>query len=229
MAGQYEFNRLQLIAIASGLGDLLSQVTFVGGCTTALLVDEVAFSGIRQTDDVDVIVDITTQVKLQAFGKRLRQRGFREDRDGPICRWRYEHNGLNLKLDVMPTSEKILGFSNRWYVDAAKNSVEYRLHDALFINVISPVYFLATKLEAFIGRGNGDYFSHDMEDIVFVMENRKDLVRELMDAPAELKAYFSQQAKDFLNDRFLNVLPGLLLVPTAANTIVNQLKMMASW
>lgn len=229
MASHYEFNRLQLIAIAGGLGDLLPQVTFVGGCATALLVDDVAFAGVRQTDDVDVIVDITTQVKLQAFSKQLRQRGFREDVDGPICRWKFEHNGLSLKLDVMPTSEKILGFSNRWYVDANKNSVEYRLQDELSINVVTPVYFLATKFEAFIDRGKGDYFSHDMEDIVFVMENRRDLIRELMEAPAELKAYFAQQAKNLLNERFLNVLPGLLLVPTSISAIQNQLKIMASW
>ena len=54
----YEFNLRQLELVAAALGGLLSKVTFVGGCTTALLVDEAGYSGVRQTKDVDVIVDL---------------------------------------------------------------------------------------------------------------------------------------------------------------------------
>lgn len=55
-----DVNLIQLEAIASALGDLLPQVTFVGGSTTVLLVDESAHFGIRKTDDVDVIIDVAT-------------------------------------------------------------------------------------------------------------------------------------------------------------------------
>ena len=40
---RYEFNLRQLLLIAQALGDLLPRVFFVGGCTTVLLVDDVAF------------------------------------------------------------------------------------------------------------------------------------------------------------------------------------------
>lgn len=70
-------NLMQLEAVASALGNLLSKVTFVGGGTTILLVDEAAHFGVRKTDDVDVIVDIATLVEYHKFGKALRELGFR--------------------------------------------------------------------------------------------------------------------------------------------------------
>lgn len=218
---------MQLEAIASALGDLLPQVTFVGGSTTVLLVDESAHYGVRKTDDVDVIVDVATLVEYHKFSQRLRELGFHEDIDGPNCRWLFGSG--RTKLDVMPTDEKILGFSNRWYKAAIKEASEISLPSGMFINVVNPTYFMATKFEAFTGRGKGNFFSHDLEDIVFIMENRSGLVMELMDCSEEMKRYFSMQADSLLNDDFLNVLPGLLNNPDSARGIENSLRIMRSW
>jgi hypothetical protein len=65
---KYELNFRQLLLIAEALSDLLPRVVFVGGCTTVLLVDEVAYSGVRQTEDVDVIVDLSTYMAYHDFG-----------------------------------------------------------------------------------------------------------------------------------------------------------------
>ncbi len=224
-----DINLIQLEAVATALGDLLSQVTFVGGSTTVLLVDEAAYFGVRKTDDVDVIIDVATLVEYHKFSQRLRDLGFREDTDGPICRWLIDTNTGRLKLDVMPIDEKILGFSNRWYQAAINEASEVSLPNGIVIRVVSPAYFLATKFEAFAGRGKGDYFSHDMEDIIFVMENRNKLIVELMDCPEELKQYFAAQATLLLNDDFLNVLPGLLSNQDSARTVENSLNIMKSW
>ena len=224
-----DVNFMQLEAVATALGHLLPTVTFVGGCTTVLLVDESAHFGVRQTDDVDVIVDIATLVEYHKFGKALRKQGFREDTDGPVCRWIIDSETGIIKLDVMPTDEKILGFSNRWYEPAICEAAEVTLPGGNIIRVVTPTYFIATKFEAFAGRGMGSFFSHDLEDIVFVMENRRGLVFEMMDAPEELKHYFSKQAKLLLNDKFLNVLPGLLNNPDSSSDIVNILNVMSSW
>lgn len=62
-----DINLLQLEAVASALGNLLPYVTFVGGCTTVLLVDEAAHFGIRKTEDVDVIIDVATMVEYHKF------------------------------------------------------------------------------------------------------------------------------------------------------------------
>ena len=172
---------------------------------------------------------MVSQVEYHQFGNALRKLGFREDIDGPICRWLLDSNTVTLKLDVMPIDEKILGFSNRWYMAAIQDATEIALPSGILIRVVSPAYFLATKFEAFAGRGNGDYFSHDLEDIVFVLENRNRLIIELMDCSEELKLYFSQQAAMLKNDDFLNVLPGLLNNPESARTLENSLKIMESW
>jgi len=70
----------------------------------------------------------------------------------------------------MPTDENILGFSNRWYPPAIKSSVTIELEPDLAIKIVTAPYFLGTKLDAFFGRGKGDYLtSHDMEDIINII------------------------------------------------------------
>jgi len=187
-------NLLQLETVANALGDLLSHVTFVGGSTTLLLVDEAAHHGVRYTEDVDV----TTLVEYHKFSDRLRKQGFREDQDGPICRWVYDSDLGKGKLDVMPIDESILGFSNYWYKEAIVHAKEMTLPSGTAIRVVTPEYFLTTKFEAFAGKGKGDFFSHDIEDIVFVMENRERLIVELSSCSTELKHYFSKKADELL-------------------------------
>ncbi|MCU7804725.1 MAG: hypothetical protein KZQ96_16170 [Candidatus Thiodiazotropha sp. (ex Lucinoma borealis)] len=176
-----------------------------------------------------MIIDVATLVDYHKFSQRLRDLGFREDTEGPICRWLLDSGIGQIKLDVMPVDEKILGFSNRWYQAAINEASEASLSDGTVIRVVSPSYFIATKFEAFAGRGKGDFFSHDLEDIVFVMENRNGLLFELMDSPDELKRYFAEQASLLLNDDFLNVLPGLLNNLDSTKVIVNSLNIMRSW
>ena len=96
-----DINLMRLETVASSLGGLLPEVTFVGGSTTILLVDESAHFGVRKTDDVDVIADITTLVEYHEFGKALRELGYQEDINGPICRWSLDSDGGVVTLDVM--------------------------------------------------------------------------------------------------------------------------------
>jgi hypothetical protein len=142
-------NRQLLAAMTTRLKPLLPQIIFVGGCTTGLLITDPAASPVRATDDVDVIVEIASYAAYVRFSNRLRQLGFSEDSSegAPICRWVADH----MKLDVMPTDEKILGFSNRWYKPAIAAAAVIEL-DGLELRVVTPPYFIGTKLEAFRGR-----------------------------------------------------------------------------
>jgi hypothetical protein len=80
------------------------------------------------------------------------------------------------------------------------------------INLISAPIFVATKLEAFRGRGRGDFLlSHDIEDIVTVVDGRESLVTEAQTAPAELRNYLAEELRRLLNsDEFLDALVGHL-------------------
>ena len=85
----------------------------------------------------------------------------------------------------MPALERVLGFSNRWYRIARKESEERELPGGVRIRAVSAPLFLATKTEAFRSRGRGDFVaSHDLEDIIAVVDGRPTLADEVKLAPA---------------------------------------------
>lgn len=91
----------------------------------------------------------------------------------------------------MPTDPAILGFSNRWYPEAVKTATHVRLSDRILIRVISAPSFVATKLEAFVSRGGSDILSsHDLEDILNVIDGRPSIVDEMTAATDALQGYF---------------------------------------
>jgi hypothetical protein len=117
---------LELLQMAAErLLPLLTEIVFVGGCATGLLIDDPGAAPVRETYDVDVIAEIASYAEYSVFSERLRALGFQEDASegAPLCRWQY---GC-LTLDVMPLDPKILGFSNRWYPEALRAAAEVRL------------------------------------------------------------------------------------------------------
>ena len=141
-----------LTEVATRLGPLLPEVVFVGGCATSLLVTDAPVAGVRPTLDVDVIAEIASYADYAAFSDRLRKLGFHEDtsQGAPLCRWLFD----DLILDVMPVEENIFGFTNKWYRGAMESAKTIELEIGLQIRLVSAAYFVATKLEAFRGRGH---------------------------------------------------------------------------
>jgi hypothetical protein len=74
------------------------------------------------------------------------------------------------------------------------------------------VYFCATKLGAFASRGKGDYMaSHDLEDLLSVIDGRPELVREIQSAPLDVLAYIASEFRTLLDtEAFVDALPGHL-------------------
>jgi len=72
--------------------------------------------------------------------------------------------------------------------------------------------FIATKLEAFRNRGRGDFLaSHDLEDIVTIVDGRPALRDEIQSAPADLRKYLAQQFQRLTTStEFLDALTGHL-------------------
>ncbi len=201
----------QLIAAADALRPLLPELVFVGGCVTGLLIADEGAGEPRGTIDVDAIAEITSYAQYAEFSDRLRSLGFNEDTSegAPLCRWIQS----GTILDVMPLDANILGFSNRWYKAAMEASVTKRLRDDLEIRMVTAPYFLATKLETFKGRGDGDFLgSHDLEDVVAVIDGRETLSAEVRTAGVDLPRYVQREiAKLLANPGFIDALPGFLL------------------
>ncbi len=179
-------NRQLLLGVAEALGDLRDELVFVGGCAPGMLLTDPAASGIRPTQDVDAVAaQATTRIEFHRLQERLAERGFAPDASSDvICRWRHRESG-NI-FDLMPTDESILGFTNRWYAEAIRTATNLELAQGVSINLISAPAFIATKLEAFIGRGQRDIYSHDLEDILVVVDGRPELVDEMRVALPEL-------------------------------------------
>lgn len=208
-------NRALFESVVNLLAPVLDELAFVGGCTTGIFVTDPAAVGIRPTRDVDAIVDVTSYAQYTALSDRLRTLGLAEDTSegAPLCRWRRG----NVIIDVMPTDASVLGFSNRWYPMAIDTAQRHDIagHRA---RIVTPALFLATKLEAFHGRGNADVFSsHDLEDLVTVVDGRPEIVSDLDAADQSVRAYIASELRSLLgNPDFIEALPGFLL-PDAAN------------
>ena len=208
-------NLARLTEAAKKLAPLLDQIAFVGGCVTGLLLTDPAAAPARPTLDVDAIIAVASYAEFTELETRMRDLGFRHPHaDGnPICRWA----SGELILDLMPTDSSILGFSNAWYAAGLENAQRIRIGE-LEIQLITAPYFLATKLEALHGRGKDDFrASHDLEDIVTVIDGRAELAEEVHASRADLQHYLSLEfGALILNRDFLDALPGHLL-PDAAS------------
>lgn len=190
-----------LVNVAVALGEnLCKKMVFVGGCTTSLLLtDAFTKEQVRHTDDVDLIIHVIGIPPYYKLQEELRSRNFKEnfDVDDPICAMKLGE----LRVDFMPDDESILGFSNKWYKEAYNKAETYQLTKEITIKLVTPVFFIATKLEAYLGRGSNDPLeSRDIEDVLNLFSGRKELVAEIKQAPEKLKTFISIQMEVLLSN-----------------------------
>jgi hypothetical protein len=199
MSNQLNITRIK--AVYSALEEIADEVVFVGGATVALYADRPAAES-RPTEDVDILVEVIHYRDYGIIEERLRLKGFVNDTtSGVICR--YVVNGII--VDVMPTGENVLGFSNNWYKDGFVTSVYFELSENDRVRIFKPVYFLATKLVAFNNRGGGDgRVSSDFEDIIFVLNNRNAIWQELREAEEAVTAWLKEQFKALLANTYID-------------------------
>ena len=225
-------NLPMLTRVAHRLDPLLPELVFVGGATTELFFTSPAAAAVRMTRDADVICEVTGRVEYHRLGERLRTLGFQEDTspEAPLCRWTSD-GGI---LDVMPVDEDILGFSNPWYERALGTANWVDLRQGLRIRVVSPPMFIATKLAAFEGRGEGDLLgSHDIEDIVVVIAYRDELVLEVGAELAESRAWIQERIRRHLIDHpdseyaITGSLPGAQVVPGLVPRVLARVQALA--
>jgi hypothetical protein len=70
--------------------------------------------------------------------------------EGGLCADRGHSRGERVKKrEFMPTDEKVLGFSNTWFVGGLENAIDYALPNGTRINVFAAPWFLAAKLQAY--------------------------------------------------------------------------------
>ena len=220
-------NLPHLRRIAEALGDLREQLVFVGGSVAGLLLTDPLAEGVRATLDVDAVVD-AGRAAFYRLEEAVAARGFvRDSSSDVICRWVHRESGV--VFDLMPVDAEVLGFTNRWYPYAVQTAEPVELAEGVTIRLVTAVAFVATKLEAFVSRGRGDFVSsHDLEDVLNVVDGREQLVSELAAAPTPLREAVAAVFAGLLaHPDFANVLPGLIAEPERAELIQARLESMS--
>lgn len=186
------------LALIKELGELADEVVVAGGAATGLLITDPATPTVRPTQDLDVIVKVINRADFYGLRDRLIVKGFRETMNNDFV-GRFVKG--RMLLDIMPTDEAIFGTTNRWYLEAFNHADKKTIDDTSFKLITAP-YFLGTKLEAFYGRGEGDYSSHDIEDIVLLIDGRPEIVDEIKAADIRIKEYLANEFRKLLEDPY---------------------------
>ncbi|RWY51606.1 hypothetical protein [Mucilaginibacter gilvus] len=190
-------NLIRIKAVNEALKELEHEYVFVGGATVSLYAtNAAAVNAVRPTDDVDILVELASYKGYTELDKRLLDIGFKNDMtSGVICRYKIQ----GITVDVMPTHPEAMGFSNKWYPEGFQTAINYRLDNQTDIKIFSLPYFVATKWEAFKGRGTDYRTSTDFEDLVYVFENADDFEEQMETAPEHLASYLRGEFEPILD------------------------------
>lgn len=106
-----------------------------------------------------------------------------------------------------------------------ENAQNMQLENGLMVMVVTAPFFLGTKLEAFKGRGKNDYFaSHDLEDLIAVIDGRPSLLGELQSESKQLRAYVANEVRHLLKEyNFIDALPHYLLPDPSSQSRLGRL------
>ena len=191
-------NRGIIKKIALALNELNEDVIYVGGAVVSLYINDPAADDVRPTKDIDISLSVATYAELETVREKLVTKGFSQtSEDHVVCRFRYD----DVKVDVMNTKSIGWAPANPWFAPGfeVKESIEV---EGEKIYILPLPYFLATKFSAYIGRGANDpIMSHDFEDIIYILDNRMDLVEQMKKTPEDVKPFLKEQFELILSDR----------------------------
>lgn len=185
--------------VAKALRELKNQMVFIGGAVVSLYADDPAADEIRPTADIDMTINLMNFSNWVRMQERLAELGFYPDPYGhAICSYKYK----NIPVDIMPAEDGPLGPTNKWYKLGFENLWTVKAADEE-IQILSAPAYLATKFEAFNGRGHDYRISHDFEDIIYLIDNRMTIVPEIEQAHPEIQDYLKKELTKILENSHL--------------------------
>ena len=186
-------NRIINIAVvaevAKALKDIKEAMVFVGGAVVSLYTDDPAADEIRPTQDVDMTLNIVNLSHWEQVQEQLGVLGFYPDPFGhALCSYKYK----DIPVDIMATEDGPLGPTNHWYKIGFKNLWTAKAKDQE-IKILSAPCYLATKIEAFNDRGSDYRTSHDIEDVIYILDNRTTIVEEIAQDDPRIANFIQEQ------------------------------------
>lgn len=182
--------------VANALGELNEKVIYVGGATVSLYINDPAAEDVRPTKDVDISIKVASFVELEDIREQLTDKGFKQSSDlDVICRFKLE----DILVDVMATKPIAWAPANPWFEKGFEKLEKTKVND-ITIQIMPLTFFLASKFTAYHDRGGNDpRFSHDLEDIIYIIDNRTDWHQILINEQ-------DLEVKEFLINEFSNIL-----------------------
>ncbi|WP_259016267.1 hypothetical protein [Emticicia fluvialis] len=197
MASNQSLNIERLRIIANALLPIKNKIVFVGGAVVSLYADDLSKEDVRITDDIDVVVEVISRGDYSDIEEQIRSLGFKNDIDSNvICRYKF----LGITVDIMPNEEGILGFSNKWYIEGVKNSIDFSLDQETSIQIFPVAYFISSKLEALKSVRHGkDYrWNSDFEDIIYIFNNCTKISESILQSDKPVKEFVKFELEKLL-------------------------------
>ncbi len=99
--------------------------------------------------------------------------------------------------------------THKWFESGMKNLIQINIEEAT-INILHVSYFLATKFNAFHARKEDARTSRHFEDIVYVLDKRKNLVSEILNSADDVKSYLVREFQEILKTEYREAIMGHL-------------------
>lgn len=201
---------------------------FTGGAVVGLLLTDPAAPPPSRTKDIHIVLEIAGDAEFTAMGHLLRQAGFTQNSldDLHLCAWHWR----GVRVDFLPLQPTPMMGCNRWFPDVIAEAKRIEVSTGRYAWCASAPCFIATKLEAFVSRGKGNFLmSKDIEDILAVIDGREELLSEISNASSEVRGFLKSAFRDLLIDRhFMECLPQIIPDDARELILTNRLRAVAS-
>lgn len=181
--------------VATALDELNKDVIYVGGAIVSLYVTDEGAEQPRPTKDIDVAVQISSYGQMNELREKLAQKKIFPATTESVM-YRYTHE--EILIDFIPYEETPLGPTNSWLKPGFKKAYPVNI-GALQIRILPVSLFLATKWEAYKSRGNDPRTSHDFEDIIYILDNNKELIEDFRNAENDVQDFLKKMSREILN------------------------------
>lgn len=181
--------------VAIALEELNNDFIYVGGAVISLYVTDEGAEPPRPTKDIDISVQVSSYGQMDEMRKKLALKKIYPAPSEKVM-YRFAHQGI--LIDFIPYEDTALGPTNSWLKTGFEKAYPVNIGQ-LEINILPVSLFLATKWEAYKSRGDDPRTSHDFEDVIYILDNNKEVVEDFHNADNKVQVFLKEMSSEILN------------------------------
>lgn len=199
--------------VAISLEELNKDVIYVGGAVVSLYVTDEGAEQPRPTKDIDISVQISTYSQMEKLREKLASKKIYP---APTEKVMYRYSYEDILIDFIPFEETPLGPTNSWLKPGFEKAYAVNI-GGIEIMILPVSLFLATKWEAFKSRGGDPRSSPDFEDIIYIIDNNKEVVTDVRNANKDVQEFMKEMSHEILSHPSRNEIIECHLNPYTVN------------